>query len=75
MIAQTASVYLTLATAVERYLVVCWPLKSRSFCTYGRAKRSVFAVVSFATIYNLPRFREYTYKTVFGEFGRDFLFS
>ena len=67
MIAQTASVYLTVAATLERYFVVCWPLKSRSICTYGRAKRSLVAVALMALAYNAPRFKEYSYKTRTGK--------
>lgn len=64
MITQTASVYMTLTIALERYLVVCLPLKSRSICTYGRAKRCVFTVVVFSFCYNVTRFLEYSFETI-----------
>ena len=60
--AQTASVYLTVAATVERYVAVCHPLKTRSLCTYGRARIYVSVVSVFAVLYNLPRFAEITYK-------------
>ncbi len=34
--AQTASVYLTVLVTVERFIVVCHPLKARSLCTTTR---------------------------------------
>ena len=36
--AQTASVYLTVSITVERYIVVCHPLKARSLCTPKRTR-------------------------------------
>ncbi len=36
--AQTASVYLTVSITVERYIVVCHPLKARSLCTPTRTR-------------------------------------
>jgi hypothetical protein len=35
---QTASVYLTVSITVERYIVVCHPLKARSLCTPTRTR-------------------------------------
>ncbi len=63
LIAQTGSAYLTLGVTIERYLVVCWPLKSRAVCTNGRAKWAVALFVIFAVIYNIPRFFEITWTT------------
>ena len=62
MAAQTGSAYMTLMVTIERYLVVCWPLKARSVCTNGRAKLAVLLVLTFAVIYNIPRFLEVTWE-------------
>ena len=56
--AQTASVYLTLAVTLERYVAVCHPLRARSLCTWRRARLCVVAVLLFAITYNLPRWWE-----------------
>ena len=63
--AQTASVYLTVAITVERYVAVCLPLKARSLCTHKRARWCVLAVFSFAVLYNFTRFFEYRHDTVY----------
>ncbi len=36
LIAQTASVYLTVLVTVERYIAVCHPLKAKLMCTEFR---------------------------------------
>lgn len=58
MIAQTASVYLTMTVTLERFVAVCHPLRARSLCTYGRARIYVFVIAVFSILYNLPRFWE-----------------
>jgi hypothetical protein len=65
MIAQTGSVYLTLCVTVERYVAVCLPLKARSICTYTRACAYVTVIAVLSSLYNLPRFWEVTWKTVY----------
>ena len=55
LMAQTCSAYMTVGVTIERYLVVCWPLKSRSICTNGRAKMGVALFAGFAVFYNIPR--------------------
>jgi hypothetical protein len=57
--AQTASVYLTVAVTIERYLAVCFPFMARSLCTRGRARKAVLFVILFSVAYNATRFFEY----------------
>ena len=64
MIAQTSSVYITIVITMERYIVVCLPLESRSICTYTRSKRYVLLVLLISTLYNIPRFFEYEFQVV-----------
>ncbi|TRY77365.1 hypothetical protein TCAL_06951 [Tigriopus californicus] len=59
MTAQTASVYLTVAIAFERYIVVCRPFLSRQVCTLGRSQRCVVAIIICSLLYNITRFFEY----------------
>ncbi|XP_035705474.1 FMRFamide receptor isoform X2 [Folsomia candida] len=56
--AQTASVYLTVAVTIERYIAVCHSLQARSICTWRRARMCVVAVLTFSITYNLPRWFE-----------------
>lgn len=60
MVAQTASVYLTLTVSLERFVAVCHPLRARSLCTYGRARMYVIGIIIFSVVYNLPRLFEGT---------------
>ena len=57
-IAHTGSTYLTVAVTVERYVAVCHPLRSRSVCTYGRARIYVLAISALVVLYNVPKFLE-----------------
>nr|CAH7745088.1 unnamed protein product [Callosobruchus chinensis] len=60
MVSQTASVYLTVTISLERFVAVCFPLKAKSLCTYGRARIYVIAIVIFSVVYNVPRLFEGT---------------
>jgi len=62
LIAQTGSIYCTLGVTVERYIVVCFPLRSATICTYGKAKLGVGAIVAFSILYNIPRFFEVSWE-------------
>ena len=65
MVAQTASIYLTVVVTVERYVAVCWPLKARFICTRTRTKVAILLVCIFSIAYNIPRFMEYDYISVY----------
>ena len=58
-IALTGSAYCTLAVTVERYIAICWPFKSMTICTFGKAKNTVIAISAASIIYNIPRFLEH----------------
>lgn len=58
MVAQTASVYLTMTVSLERFVAVCHPLRARSLCTYGRARIYVIVIIIFSVVYNLPKLWE-----------------
>ena len=59
LIAQTATIWLTVSFTVERYIAVCHPLKAASMCTISRAKIVIIGVSLGSTLYNIPRWFEY----------------
>ena len=46
LVFQTASVYLTVAVTIERFVAVCYPFKAREFCTRGVNTTRVFPPIS-----------------------------
>ena len=59
LIAQTATLWLTVSFTVERYIAVCHPLKAARMCTIARA-RLVIAFVSLTSfVFNLNRWFDY----------------
>lgn len=65
LIAQTGSVWTTVAVTVERYIAVCHPLKAKSLCTYRRARIFNLIIIVMSIIYNIPRFLEVTHSETF----------
>ncbi|XP_052817379.1 FMRFamide receptor-like [Mya arenaria] len=59
LIAQTGTVYTTLAFTVERYIAVCKPLHAANTCTMSRTKRVIIFIFVASIAYNIPRFLEY----------------
>lgn len=59
LIAQTATIWLTVSFTVERYIAVCHPLKAASMCTIWRAKIVIAGVSIGSTLYNIPRWFDY----------------
>ncbi|CAG0917130.1 unnamed protein product [Notodromas monacha] len=64
LMAQTASIYITMTVTLERYVAVCRPLRARALCTYGRAKLYLGIIIAFSIAYNIPRFFEMSVKRV-----------
>ncbi len=50
------SVWLIIAVTVERYIVVCYPLKAASFCSTPRARKVILALLFFLFMLNLHFF-------------------
>lgn len=68
LIAQTGTVYTTLAFTVERYIAVCKPLHAANTCTMSRTKRVIFIIFISSIIYNIPRFLEYKTATEWSDY-------
>ena len=56
---QTASIWYVVLFAVNRYIAVCFPLKSIWLCTISKVKKQLAFVLLAAVLYNIPRFAEY----------------
>lgn len=57
--ALTTSTWMVMVIAVDRYLVVAYPLKATSWCTVARARWVGAFVVTLAIIFNLVRWPRY----------------
>lgn len=51
----TATVWMTVLLAANRYIAICRPFQAQRCLTLSRAKLQVIAVFAFSVIYNLPR--------------------
>ena len=56
--AQTATIWLTVVLAINRFIAVCQPYSSPRLCKLAYVRREVAAVVIFAVLYNAPRLFE-----------------
>src|SRR6218665_1965562 len=57
-LAQTATIWLTVLVAVNRYIAVCLPYKAARLCTVSQAKKQLSIVLLVAVLYNIPKFVE-----------------
>jgi hypothetical protein len=62
-IAETGSKYSTIAVAVERFVTLSLPHRAISNSLYEKARYFIIFIALFATLYNLPRFGELTWKS------------
>jgi hypothetical protein len=51
----TASIWLTLALAMQRYVYVCHPSLANRFCTVRKARMVVAVVLGLAVVHMCPR--------------------
>ena len=56
VVAWTASIWIVVLFAVNRYIAVCFPLKSLHWCTISNVKKQLAIVLIFAILVNIPRF-------------------
>ncbi|CAH1799598.1 unnamed protein product [Owenia fusiformis] len=60
----TASIWLVTALTIDRYITICYALKSSYICTTVKARIIIIFVCVFALLYNIPTFFEYQARTV-----------
>ncbi|KAG8268407.1 hypothetical protein J6590_027570 [Homalodisca vitripennis] len=58
----TASIWLTLALAVQRYIYVCHAPVARTWCTMPRVLKCVAWIAVLATLHQFPRFIDRVYE-------------
>lgn len=59
MTSQMLTVWLAVLVSGERFIAICYPLKSASFCTLARARRYVIILTAISIVYCIPRYFEY----------------
>ncbi|GMT11005.1 hypothetical protein PFISCL1PPCAC_2302, partial [Pristionchus fissidentatus] len=65
--AQSCSIYFTVAAAFDCYIKVCRKLAARSYCTVRRARQICFSVVIVSILYNSLRFPQFNLRRCFHE--------
>ena len=58
VVARTASIWIVVLFAVNRYIAVCFPLKSLRWCTISKVKKQLAVVLLFSVLINIPIFTE-----------------
>ena len=58
LMAQTATVWVTVLITVNRFINVCVPLRASQWCTITKVKIQLAIVLLFAILYNIPKFVE-----------------
>ena len=57
--AETATIWVTVLIAVNRYIIVCLPLRASQWCTLSKVKIQLAVVLVWAVIYNIPQICRY----------------
>ncbi|CAD6199850.1 unnamed protein product [Caenorhabditis auriculariae] len=65
--AQTCSIYFTVAAAVDCFVNVCWQNQTRRYCTVTRAKQICYSIVFISVMYNSLRFPQFNLRQCFNE--------
>ena len=59
MMTQMSTVWLTVLVSLERYIAICFPLRSSSICTISKVRKAVILIFIVSIIYNIPRYFEF----------------
>ena len=57
--AETATIWVTVLIAVNRYIIVCLPIRASQWCTLSKVKIQLAVVLLLAVLYNIPRVVRY----------------
>ncbi|VDM38478.1 unnamed protein product [Toxocara canis] len=71
--AQTCSIYFTVAAAVDCYISVCWKSLSSKHCTVQRAKQINICITVCSIIYNSLRFPQFNLRKCFHEASQEMI--
>ena len=65
LLAKTAAVWVIMLVAVNRYIIVCMPLRAPRWCTVSKVRIQLAVVLIAAVLYNIPHFaeRQIVYET------------
>ena len=58
LVAQTATVWVTVLIAANRYVTVCLPLRASQWCTTSKVKIQLTVVLLLSILFNIPTFAE-----------------
>ena len=62
--ASTATIWVTVLVAVNRYIAICLPFRASRWCTVSKAKKQLAFVLLFALLLNIPKFIGFRVKYV-----------
>ncbi|KAI3422408.1 hypothetical protein GPALN_012922 [Globodera pallida] len=71
--AQSCSIYFTVAAAFDCYVCVCWRLKAKWHCTVKRAQRIVGWIVLCSVLYNSLRFPQFNLRHCIHEGSKEMI--
>ena len=58
LVAKTAAIWVIVLVAVNRYIIVCLPLRASQWCTVPKVKIQLAVVLIAAVLYTIPKFAE-----------------
>ena len=72
-VARTASIWVVVLFAVNRYIAVCFPLKSLRWCTISNVKKQLVIVIIFTLLVNIPWFLESRIESITFDNGTKYI--
>ena len=58
LLTKTAAIWVIVLVAINRYIIVCLPLRAPRWCTLSKVKIQLAVVLIAAVVYNIPKFAE-----------------